>query len=159
MREVAKRFSVTERTISNWIAHKGLPVIRLGDASNSPVRIPADGLDHWLNERDDYKRLVRHAYLARLLPMAAKAVRNGERPRGVIPRKRPVRIPNPRPGDSRMTYDDYELEEVTDEDIRAAAAQLIEYEMAQRDGEEWARAANGRAAITADLPDLAEGST
>ena len=97
MREVAKRFSVTERTISNWIAHKGLPVIRLGDASNSPVRIPADGLDRWLNERDDYKRLVRHAHLARLLPMAAQAVRNGGKPKGVVRRKRPSESPTPDP--------------------------------------------------------------
>ena len=45
-----------------------------------------------------------------------------------------------------MTYDDYEFEEVTDEDIRAAAAQLIEHERRLTKSE--------REETINDLPDL-----
>ena len=71
--EVAARLSVSDKTIRNWIAGRGLPAIKLGDGPSAPVRISEAGLSHWLDDRDDYSRLVRRAAAAQLIEYELRA--------------------------------------------------------------------------------------
>jgi excisionase family DNA binding protein len=46
--EVAQRLRCSEPTIRRRIRAGDLPAVKLGHGRNSPVRVPAAGLDAWL---------------------------------------------------------------------------------------------------------------
>ena len=51
--ETARRLKVSERTIRRRIEDGSIPAVRLGSSSQSPLRIPEDGLDAWLYEESE----------------------------------------------------------------------------------------------------------
>jgi len=48
VQEAAARLNVHPETVRRRIADGEIPAVRLGDAHNSPMRIPVDGLNAWL---------------------------------------------------------------------------------------------------------------
>jgi len=50
LREVAARLHYSERTVRRLIEHHGLPALQLS-GPGSAIRIPADELEGWLEER------------------------------------------------------------------------------------------------------------